>query len=50
MCSDSKLIKYDKYHAILSFDVVCVGLPVIIMLEKVNKQVQGKLCNFKFIL
>ena len=24
---------------ILSFDVVCVGSPVIIMLQKVNKQV-----------
>ena len=27
--------------AILSFDAVCAGSPVIIMLQKVNKQVYG---------
>ena len=43
MCSDKNV----KYGAILSFDTVCVGSPVIIMLQTVNKQVEGKIIMFR---
>ena len=46
-CPDKKIM----YGAILSFDAVCMGSPVIIMLHnhvtKSNKQVEGKIRNFR---
>jgi len=33
--------------AILPFNVACAGLPAIITLEKIKKQVEGKTRNFE---
>ena len=38
LCSD----KNNRPGAILSSNGICLGSPVIIMLQKVNKQVEGK--------
>ena len=38
----------NKSGIVLSFDAVCAGPPIIIMLQKVNKYVLGKLEIYKF--